>query len=67
VINAGRDQIWDEAADGIEFAAHENIDALKGSAAQLAGKYLREAAPEIQPAAVEVSVAGEIAGVWFPP
>src|SRR6516162_8398431 len=57
------DDIWDEACEGAEFAAHENIEALKASGAQLAGKYLREAAPGIQPLAVEVPVSGEIAGV----
>jgi RecB family exonuclease len=57
------DEIWDEACEGAEFAAHENIEALKASGAQLAGKYLREAAPAIQPLAVEVPVSGEIAGV----
>jgi RecB family exonuclease len=57
------DEIWDDACEGAEFAAHENIEALKASGAQLAGKYLREAAPRIQPLAVEVPVSGEIAGV----
>jgi RecB family exonuclease len=57
------DEIWDEACEGAEFAAHENIEALKASGAQLASKYLREAAPGIQPLAVEVPVSGEIAGV----
>jgi RecB family exonuclease len=57
------DEIWDEACEGAEFAADENIEALKASGAQLAGKYLREAAPGIQPLAVEVPVSGEIAGV----
>jgi len=57
------DEIWDESTEGIEFAAHEDIDGLKASGSQLAAKYFREAAPHIQPAAVEVPVAGEIAGV----
>jgi CRISPR/Cas system-associated exonuclease Cas4 (RecB family) len=57
------DEIWDEVCEGAEFAAHENIEALKASGAQLAGKYLREAAPQIQALAVEVPVSGEIAGV----
>jgi RecB family exonuclease len=57
------DDIWDEACEGAEFAAHDNIEALKASGAQLAGKYLREAAPGIRPLAVEVPVSGEIAGV----
>ena len=57
------EEIWDEACEGAEFAAHENIEALKSSGAQLAGKYLREAAPAIQPLAVEVPVSGEISGV----
>jgi RecB family exonuclease len=57
------DHIWDTAAEGAEFAADEDIEALKKSGAVLAEKYLREAAPDIQPVAVEVPVAGEIAGV----
>jgi RecB family exonuclease len=57
------DEIWDEATEGAEFAAREDVEALKASGAALAGKYLREAAPRIQPLAVEVPVSGEIAGV----
>lgn len=57
------DEIWDGACEGAEFAAKEDVEALKTSAAQLAGKYLREAAPSIQPLAVEVPVCGEISGV----
>jgi CRISPR/Cas system-associated exonuclease Cas4 (RecB family) len=44
-------------------AAREDVEGLKASGLQLAGKYLREAAPSIQPLAVEVPVCGEIAGV----
>jgi RecB family exonuclease len=57
------DEIWDEATEGAEFAAREDVEALKASGAQLAGKYLREAAPKIQPLAVEVPVSGEINGI----
>jgi CRISPR/Cas system-associated exonuclease Cas4 (RecB family) len=57
------DEIWDDACEGAEFAAYEDVEALKRSSAQLAGKYLREAAPSIQALAVEVPVSGEIAGV----
>jgi RecB family exonuclease len=57
------DQIWDEVTETTEFADHENVDSLKASGATLAGKYLREAAPQINPIAVEVPVCGEIAGV----
>jgi RecB family exonuclease len=42
---------------------HEDVEALKASGAQLAGKYLREAGPLVQPLAAEVPVSGEIAGV----
>jgi PD-(D/E)XK nuclease superfamily len=55
--------IWEEAADGAEFEAGENIDAASASALQLAGMYLTEVAPRIDPAAVEVPVSGVIAGV----
>ena len=57
------DEIWDGACDGAEFAAKEDVEALKSSGAQLAGKYLREAGPSIRPLAVEVPVSGEINGV----
>jgi RecB family exonuclease len=57
------DEIWDEATEGAEFAAREDVEALKASGLQLAGKYLREAAPQIQPLAVEIPVSGEITGV----
>jgi RecB family exonuclease len=57
------DEIWDAACEGAEFTAKEDVEALKASGAALAGKYLREAGPTIQPLAVEVPVAGEIAGV----
>lgn len=54
------DLIWDEAAAAGEFLAYENIEALKESGAQLAAKYLREAAPSIEPAGVEVPLSGLI-------
>jgi RecB family exonuclease len=57
------DAIWDEAAEGAEFKSDEDVEALKASGAKLAEKYLREAAPAITPVAVEMPVAGEIAGV----
>jgi RecB family exonuclease len=57
------DQIWEDAEDSAEYAAHENVEALKESGRTLALKYLCEAAPAIEPVAVEVPVTGEIAGV----
>jgi CRISPR/Cas system-associated exonuclease Cas4 (RecB family) len=64
IPSMSRSQItWDGACEAAEFAAREDVEALKASGAQLAGKYLREAAPKIQPLAVEVPVCGEIAGV----
>src|SRR6516225_3626651 len=57
------DQIWDEESADAEFAAGENVESLKESGHALAAKYLREAAPEIRPAAVEVPISGTIAGV----
>lgn len=62
-VMAEWDQIWDLASEGAEFAAKEIVEELKSSGAVLAAKYLREAAPSIQPLAVEVPVAGEISGV----
>jgi putative RecB family exonuclease len=57
------DAVWDQAAEGAEFAAHDDVEALKASGARLAHKYLAEAAPAIEPAAVEVPLSGAIAGV----
>ena len=57
------DVAWDQAAEGAEFQAEEDIDAVKASGARLAQKYVCEALPAIAPAAVEVLFAGTIAGV----
>lgn len=57
------DIFWDEASEGAEFASYENVEALKESGAVLAAKYLTEAAPKIEPAAVEVPLIGVINGV----
>jgi CRISPR/Cas system-associated exonuclease Cas4 (RecB family) len=54
---------WDAAAEGAEFAATDDIDQLKASGLAMTQKYLAEAAPAIEPAAVEVPVTGTIAGV----
>jgi hypothetical protein len=57
------DHAWDASAEGAEFAATDDIDNLKASGLALTQKYLTEAAPSIEPAAVEVPVTGVIAGV----
>lgn len=57
------DEIWDQCADGAAFGVNEDVDELKDSGEMLAAKYLAEAAPEIEPAAVDVPVSGEIGGV----
>ena len=57
------DYIWDDAAECASFAGYENVEALKASGKVLAEKYLTEAAPSIEPAAVEVPLAGAINGV----
>jgi RecB family exonuclease len=57
------DHAWDAAAEGAEFNATDDIDDLKGSGLRLTQKYLSDAAPAIEPAAVEVPVTGVIAGV----
>src|SRR5215467_2811301 len=57
------DVAWDQAAEGAEFQADEDIDALKASGARLAQKYICEALPAIEPAAVEAPFSGAIAGV----
>src|SRR5262245_10161371 len=57
------DRAWDLAAEGAEFHAFDDIEALKASGALLTHKYIREAVPAMEPAAVETPFAGEIAGV----
>src|SRR5262245_22422888 len=52
------DYAWDQAAEGAEFAAYDDIEALKASGSALARKYITEAAPSIEPAAVEVPFTG---------
>ena len=57
------DVIWEEASDGAAFQVDENVDELKASGAVLARKYLEEALPQINPVAVEIPLAGTIAGI----
>ena len=57
------DAIWDEVATEAEFATSDDVEDLKASGARLAHKYLAEAAPAIEPVAVEVPVTGTIADV----
>jgi hypothetical protein len=54
---------WQEQAEQTEFRDDEDPTALGKVGEQLVAKYMDEAAPWIQPAAVEVDVAGEIGGV----
>jgi PD-(D/E)XK nuclease superfamily len=54
---------WQEQADQTEFRDDEDPAALGKVGEQLVAKYMDEAAPWIQPAAVELDVAGEIGGV----
>jgi hypothetical protein len=64
---AGVKAIYAEAWGGLvketEFRADEEPDTLKAEGEALTLKYLDELAPEVQPAAVELPVVGEIAGV----
>ena len=53
---------WDQAAEGAEFRAGD-VESLKASGARLAHKYVTEALPAIEPAAVEVPFSGTIADV----
>jgi RecB family exonuclease len=62
-VSDAYDDAWERAADGAQFNEYDDVDAIKTSGSQLAGKWLREAAPYIEPAACEVPVAGEIGGV----
>ena len=54
---------WKAVSLETEFRDDENPAELEAQGLKLTEKYLREAAPSIQPAAVEVEVSGVIAGV----
>jgi hypothetical protein len=62
-LNDTWDAAWDQAAEGAGFRADEDVEALKVSGARLANKYITEALPAIEPAAVELPFSGVIAGV----
>ena len=57
------DQAWDQAQNEATFRDDENPKELGASGRGLVEKYMLEAAPAIQPAAVECKVEGVIAGV----
>src|SRR5215471_17435514 len=57
------DAAWDQAAEGAEFAAVDDVEDVKASGARLAAKYITDALPAIEPTAVEVPFSGVIAGV----
>lgn len=54
---------WSQFEADASFGKDEDIAKLKAQGAQLTQKYLEEAAPEIQPAEMEMPVSGEIGGV----
>jgi CRISPR/Cas system-associated exonuclease Cas4 (RecB family) len=54
---------WQDQAEQTEFRDNEDPAGLGKLGEQLVSKYMDEAAPWIQPAAVEMGVAGEIGGV----
>jgi hypothetical protein len=54
---------WQDQARETEFRADEDPATIGKMGEQLVAKYMDEAAPWIQPAAVELDVAGEIGGV----
>jgi len=56
-------QAWQEPEDEVEFREDEDPAALGKVGEQLVAKYMDEAAPWIQPSAVELDVTGEIGGV----
>jgi RecB family exonuclease len=62
-LQASFEQAWDREAAGAAFGADEDVDLLKRQAAILTRKYLDEVAPEIEPAALELSVQGVIGDV----
>src|ERR1039458_8626633 len=63
------ENVWNETSAEGSFQPGEDLDKLKAQTAALARMYLDEVAPEIEPAvirgepAIEMRVAGEIAGV----
>jgi hypothetical protein len=54
---------WAEQVEQTEFQDDEDPREIAKIGEQLVLKYMEEAAPQIQPAAVELDVAGEISGV----
>lgn len=57
------DAIWDEECDTAAFGSGEDVNEIKAAGAMLAAKYLAEAAPDIEPAQLDLPVSGEIGGV----
>jgi len=63
------DEVWEETAAGASFEAGEDIEKLKQQTEVLAAMYVRDVAPEIEPAvihgqpAIEMCVSGQIGGV----
>jgi putative RecB family exonuclease len=57
------DEIWEREESQTAFGNGEDIQELKASGAELAAKYLADAAPDIEPAQMDVPVTGEIGGV----
>ena len=54
---------WMEQMADTQFREDEHPQALRKTGEELVAKYMDEAAPSIEPAAVELDVAGEIGGV----
>jgi hypothetical protein len=57
------DWAWESAIVDASFQPDDDLDALKKQTLALSAKYIDEAAREIEPAAVESPVSGEIGGV----
>jgi RecB family exonuclease len=62
-ILAEFDRAWGDVSDETEFRDDEDPEAIRGQGRALVAKFLEEACPTIDPAAVEVPVQGTIAGV----
>jgi len=56
-------EAWTTLSEGMEFRDDEDADELGKTGEALVAKYMEEAAPMIEPAAVEMRVEGMIAGV----
>jgi CRISPR/Cas system-associated exonuclease Cas4 (RecB family) len=56
-------EAWASERDQTEFRDEENLQEIAATGEALVAKYMKQVAPTIEPAAVEIQVHGEISGV----